>query len=222
MAVEVEIGERYGHWTVLRRLEVFCDGRRECLCKCDCGTVKYVNIYHLVKGASTNCGCVGAKKTAERNKICKRIHGGTAGENGRLYNVYRGMIKRCYLKSNNAYRNYGGRGITVCDEWRGQHGFENFQEWAFATGYNSGAPKGDCTLDRINADGDYEPSNCRWVDAKAQGNNRRDNHCLTYNGETHTVTEWAEKIGMKPVTLFQRLRKGWTVEKALTQPLRIW
>lgn len=222
MAVEVEIGERYGHWTVLGRAERVDSGHRKCLCKCDCGKIKYVNVYHIIHGASTNCGCVVAQNKAEWNKIHRRTHGGTAGESGRLYNVYRGIIKRCYLKSYKEFRNYGGRGIAVCDEWRGKHGFENFQEWALATGYDPDAPKGKCTIDRIDVNGDYEPSNCRWVDKKTQGNNRRDNRLLTYNGETHTVTEWAEKIGMKPGTLFHRLMKGWTVEKALTQPLRIW
>lgn len=222
MAVDVEIGKKYGHWTVLNRVEKPDGRRRKCLCKCDCGKIKYVNVYHLTQGASTNCGCVVAKNKSEWNKANKRTHGGTAGEGDRLYTVYRGIVKRCYLKSHPAYRNYGGRGIAICDEWRGSHGFEKFRTWAYANGYDPDAPKGKCTIDRIDVNGNYEPSNCRWVDAKTQGNNRRDNHLVTYNGETHTVTEWAAKIGMKPVTLFHRLMKGWPVEKALTQPLRVW
>lgn len=222
MAVEVEIGERYGNWTVLGHVEKPDGKSRKCLCRCVCGKEKYVSVYHLIQGASTNCGCIGAKNTSERNKVYKRTHGGTAGGNGRLYNIYKGMIKRCYLKAYKPYKNYGARGITVCDEWRGEHGYENFQEWAYANGFDPHAPKHQCSIDRIDVNGNYEPSNCRWSNAKEQGNNRRDNHLLTYNGETHTVTEWADIIGMKQITLSQRIRKGWTVERALTQPIRVW
>lgn len=222
MAIEIKVGERYGYWTVIGEPERFVNMSKQCLCRCVCGKEKYVGFYHLVRGESTNCGCIVAKNKGEWNKTHKRTHGGTAGDKERLYTVYTGMLKRCYLKSNKAYDNYGGRGISVCDEWRGEHGYENFREWAYANGYNPEAPKHICTIDRIDVNGNYEPSNCRWISAKEQGNNRRDNHLLTYNGETRTVTEWAEKIGMKPVTLFQRLRKGWTVERALTQPIRVW
>jgi hypothetical protein len=106
------------------------------------------------------------------------------------------------------YHRYGGRGITVCDEWQT---FEPFCKWAMSNGYD------DClTLDRINVNGNYEPSNCRWATPKEQANNRRTNHLLTHDGETHTIKEWAEILGINHRTLVGRINQlGWSVEKAL-------
>lgn len=218
----IKIGDRYNHWTVIGDSIREKKKARKWLCMCDCGTVRYVSGSHLVNGNSTNCGCIARKNTVERNRKIHRKHGGTTSDQKRLYNIYNGMHKRCELKCIREYHNYGGRGIKVCEEWSGKNGYENFRSWALDNGYNANAEKHQCTLDRIDVNGSYSPENCRWVDAKAQGNNRRDNRWITYNGETHTVSEWAEIVGIKPVTLFGRLRKGWSVEKALTQPLRVW
>ena len=214
------IGNRYGHWTVIERAENSKDGKTRWLCRCDCGTIRSVDNGHLKSGASTNCGCEAFKKTSERNRVRKRTHGGTSGEKQeRLYDVHRSMKRRCYEPSNNSYHNYGGRGIKVCDEWLGEHGYENFRKWAMENGYDPNAERQECTLDRIDNNGNYCPENCRWVNAKIQGNNRNDNHILEYQGERHTVVEWAEKMGMLPVTLYARIRRGWPIEKALKTPI---
>lgn len=120
------------------------------------------------------------------------------------------MKTRCYNINSPAYKNYGGRGIKVCDRWLGPDGFLNF---AADMGER---PSNNCSLDRINNNGDYCPENCRWTDVVTQANNRRANKTLTFNGETLTEAEWARKIGVKYTTLHERIRRGIPVEKALT------
>ena len=130
----------------------------------------------------------------------------------RLYSIYKGMKDRCRYKSNDNYNRYGGRGIRVCEEWLSD--FMSFYNWALKNGY-----KDNLTLDRIDSNGNYEPSNCRWQTYKEQANNTRRNHFITFNNETHTLTQWAEKIGMKRSTLSNRITvKKWSIEKALTTP----
>ena len=106
-----------------------------------------------------------------------------------IYARWKHIKARCYNSNGKQYKDYGGRGIRVCDEWL--ENFEPFYEWAINNGYRE-----DLTIDRIDVNGDYEPSNCRWVTAKAQQNNKRSNHFITYNNETHTLTEWAEKYNI--------------------------
>lgn len=119
------------------------------------------------------------------------------------------MIWRCYRKEHNSYKYYGARGISVCDEWQT---FEPFYQWALSNGY-----KENLTLDRINNDGNYEPSNCRWITIKEQANNRRTNRLIIYNGETKTISEWAELLGITHQALEYRLNSpSWTIEEALT------
>jgi hypothetical protein len=125
----------------------------------------------------------------------------------RIYNIWRSMRQRCSNSNCIRYSRYGGRGITVCDEW---NDFNCFYKWAIATGY-----KDDLTIDRINTDGNYEPSNCRWATYKEQANNIKTNRLITYDGETKTMTQWAEAIGIKPATLWARLNRGWSIEQAL-------
>lgn len=132
----------------------------------------------------------------------------------RIYKTWVRMKVRCYNQNHDRYKNYGGRGITVCDEWKND--FKKFYEWAMKNGYSD-----DLTIDRIDVNGNYEPSNCRWITNKEQCNNRRNNHFITYNGKTQTVSEWAEEIGLDYNTLLVRInRLHWDIEKALTTPLR--
>ena len=124
------------------------------------------------------------------------------------YGNYRSMMDRCYREKNCNYNRYGARGIRVCEEW---HNIENFEKWVEENPYFEGA-----TLDRINVDGDYEPSNCRWATMKEQCNNRSNTLYITYNGETHTISEWAEITGVNRSTLNNRYYKGWSIESMLT------
>lgn len=135
----------------------------------------------------------------------------------KLNHIWRGMKQRCKNPNNRIYSYYGGRGIKVCKEW--DESYMNFREWAYANGYFETDDRSACTLDRIDRDGDYCPENCRWVDMKAQSNNRRTNHPITYKGETHNLTEWSRILGIDEPTLSARLQRGWSIEKAFEAPL---
>lgn len=142
----------------------------------------------------------------------------------RLYRKYVGMKTRCYCNNEQYYKDYGGRGIKVCDEWLGKYGFTNFAKWAFENGYSE--EKGDngktiLTLDRIDVNGDYTPSNCRWVTNQEQQNNKRDNVFLEFNGKKQTMMQWARELGVGFRMIENRIKRGWSVEKTLTTPPKL-
>lgn len=131
----------------------------------------------------------------------------------RLYGIWNGMLQRCYNPNRPKYKDYGARGIGVCDDWR--HNFTAFYDWAMANGYND-----RLTIDRINNDKDYEPSNCRWVTNAVQANNKSTSKYITYKGETKTVAEWAKEKNINTSTLWLRLFKSnWSIEKSLESPV---
>lgn len=125
------------------------------------------------------------------------------------------MKRRCNDPSRHNYKDYGGRGISVCEQW--SRCFEEFYNWSLSHGYASGL-----TLDRIDVNGNYEPGNCRWVTPLQQGSNKRNNHILTAsNGESHTIAEWARICGVDRKTIYQRINSlGWSIDKAVTEPSR--
>ena len=126
------------------------------------------------------------------------------------------MKGRCENETNPAYYNYGGRDIRVCNDW---HNFAVFREWAINNGYDKAAQHGECTLDRINNNGDYEPSNCRWIAMSEQANNKRTNRLVEFQNETKTVAEWSKIIGIEENLVVQRLNRGWTSNAALLTPI---
>lgn len=135
-------------------------------CKCDCGNIVTVNGRSLRGGNQRSCGCYHHDiMCAQHNR---RTHGGTGD---RLFHVWRGIIDRCCYTSHNRYKDYGGRGIYICEEWK--HDYGAFRAWAVRNGYDPDAPRGMCTIDRIDVDGPYAPWNCRWVDMKTQSLNKR-------------------------------------------------
>jgi hypothetical protein len=142
----------------------------------------------------------------------KRKYFDEYGCSSRLYNSWKHMKERCYNPKCHDYCHWGGRGITVCEAWRDE--FLAFKEWALANGYKDGL-----TIDRIDNNGNYEPSNCRWATKKEQSNNRRSLHHLTYNGATKTITEWSRETGLNITTILMRLNKyKWSVEDTLKTP----
>ena len=216
-------GQRFGRWTVIERAPNGNHRQTRWWCRCDCGTIKPVQSQHLREGRSVSCGCYKPVATAEWNKVHKVKHGGAKHTNReRLYKVWLGMQGRCKKEYLPGYKNYGGRGIKVCDEWSGDNGYANFREWAYANGYDENAPKGVCTIDRIDVNGNYEPSNCRWVDLKTQMNNKTNNHRITIDGITHTISEWADIVGIDQRTISSRINWGWDDVKSVVQPLRVW
>jgi len=137
----------------------------------------------------------------------------------RIYRAYINMMDRCFNPDHRAFHNYGGRGITVCEEWR--KSYKAFYDWAYANGYNPGLSGLENSLDRIDTDGDYCPENCRWIPMSEQQGNRRETIHLLFKGDNHTIKEWAKITGLDAQTIYLRIvRWHWSVEQALTEPAR--
>lgn len=207
------IGSRFGRLTVVDLADDYVDPRgrhrKRYKCVCDCGNEKIIIGESLSRGLTLSCGCL----QKERASDSRTTHGLT---NSRLYHVWCGMKRRCNNPKEKHYSLYGGRGIKVCEEWMS---FENFYQWSMTHGYQDDVDRGVCTLDRIDVNGDYEPDNCRWATQQEQMNNVRYNRRITYNGETHTIAEWAREYDMPYQKLRQRIsRYGYDIERALTTP----
>lgn len=173
-------------------------------CACDCGSTTHVPVGYLTSGNTTSCGCAHREMVSALGKKSAK-HSMTGSPE---YRSWQSMRQRCNDPECKDYRNYGARGIKVCDRWED-----------FAAFY---ADMGDrpigTTLDRIDNSGNYEPSNCRWADQKTQSNNRRANVVLTYDGKSLTVAQWSEIVGVERKTIEYRIRSGWATERALTTP----
>lgn len=198
------IGMRFGRLVVIENVTDV--GRSRFLCRCSCGNEKIVRMDHLKQGLVLSCGCFHKEITAERSTK----HG---MKNTRLYRCWRNMKTRCYNPNGAEFSLYGGRGITVCEEWQT---FEPFYEWAMVNGYRD-----DLSIDRIDNDGNYEPNNCKWSTQKEQALNRSTNVMITYNGITKHISEWDKNIGSaKSGRVRARLNAGWSIEKAVTTPVK--
>lgn len=199
-------GKRFGRLLVVSRSENK-SGTVAWKCKCDCGNETVVRSDCLRIGKIQSCGCLRNELVGDRG----RTHGMTET---RLYRTWCGMKNRCYNPNYKGYKNYGGRGITICSEWLCD--FQAFYDWAMANGYAE-----NLQIDRINVDGNYEPSNCRWVTTEEQSNNKRTSRFLSLNGEKHTIAEWSKITGINSGTLESRVGLyGWSDEKALTTPIK--
>jgi hypothetical protein len=182
-------------------------------CKCDCGNITFVTTSNLTCNRIRSCGCLKIKQLLERSTTHNQRH--TV-----LYSVWRGLRQRCNNPKHASYHNYGGRGITVCEEW--DKSFQAFYDWSYANGYSTENQKDEklkLTIDRIDNNGNYEPSNCRWVDRKTQTRNMRTTRFITFNGQNKSVSEWCEIYGIKLQTFNTRIRNGWSIEEALTKPI---
>lgn len=201
-------GRTFGCLTVLfRALEVLRnDGRKvwKWVCRCSCGKIIIVKGCLLVSGRVSSCGCMKRKRALQLVENNATHH----MSKSRLYTIWHCMKQRCYYKSSINYHNYGGRGITICDDWH--NSFISFYEWALSHGY-----KDDLTLDRINNDGNYCPENCRWATRKEQMNNRRRATRECYMKAGIDIKSLANQYNISPNTVRGRLRKGWSLDDAL-------
>lgn len=181
-------GQKFGRLTALKYL-----GKSKWLCKCDCGGTSNSRYDRLVGGHAQSCGC--NRKLSTTKHGMSRTH---------TYRIWQGIKARCNNPNDTGYSNYGGRGIKVCDEWL------SFDQFLIDMGTR---PK-DFEIDRINNDGDYEPSNCRWVTKSTNMSNTRRSNRVTWNGVTMSIAEWAKHLNVPEGRLRNRLQSGWSVEKA--------
>lgn len=189
------IGRRFGKWTVLEFIGTNEYRMKKYLCQCECGTVKVVLRNSLTSGRSKSCGC-----------RYKEIYTGLSRT--RLHNIWYNMLVRCYNEINPKFKDYGARGIRVCQEWKDD--FLAFWKWALENGYDDGL-----TIDRIDVNGNYEPSNCRWVTQHVQQNNRSNNRLVTYNGAVMTLENVARLNNVSAKKLRYRLEKGLDIYEAI-------
>lgn len=183
-----------------RELQVF---------QCECGNVVAIRVSAAKDHDTRSCGCF----NLEISKTNNAKHG-EASRRTPEYRAWVSMRGRCFNKNDHGYARYGGRGISVCERWMGSDGYSNFLE-------DMGRkPSADHSIDRIDVNGDYCPENCRWATRIQQQRNTTSNHVVSHNGISKCLAEWAEDVGMNANTLHGRIISGWTIERALTEPVQ--
>lgn len=175
------------------------------VCRCECGNITVAMTSTLNNGLKRSCGCL-VIDTLRKNAT---KHGGASGRKSPTWKTWYEMIRRCRSKTRKCYKHYGGRGIKVCDRWKD---YGNFKD-------DMGEKPIGMTLGRIDNNGDYEPTNCRWETIDEQSNNKRTSRFLEIDGERRTISQWARAYGLDPQVAFSRLQQGWDTMRAVTTPL---
>lgn len=196
------IGDIYGELTIIEDKGIR-NSKRHVLVKCSCGNEVVTLLTYMRSGQKKSCGCLWQRAIKKSNTV----HGDSKS---RLYRIYSAMKDRCNFKGHKHYKNYGGRGVKVCEPWLSS--YKEFRGWALENGYDD-----SLTLDRIDNDGNYSPENCRWVSQKEQMRNTRINVYVTIGDETKTVIEWCEKFGVNPHTAYTRIKRGWNHVDAVSK-----
>jgi hypothetical protein len=206
-------GKRFGKLTVIEIADPYVkpNGKRvtRWMCKCDCGTVKAMVMNVANRRINSSCGC--ARRLTASVKFRKHGEAGPLTKTAE-YRAWAAMISRCENRREKTWVDYGGRGISVCDRWR--NSFETFLS-------DMGRRPSGTSLDRINNSLGYSPENCRWATFTEQQRNKRNNHFLTFNGESLCISEWTERMGGSGSLIYNRLKKGWSIEKILTTPIQV-
>lgn len=209
---EIWIGQKFGKLTVIGFERKQKPGRGwNWRVKCDCGREKIVSPNDVKTGKTRSCGCLHDDLCKQRaTKFKHNVY-----KYRRLYGIYNGIKKRCYRETEPRYKDYGGRGIAMCDEWLSPEcGFDKFVEWSLSHGYDD-----DLTIERISVDGNYCPENCCWITRKAQAGNKRDTRWVDYNGEHIRLITLCERLGVCYDTVHDRIyKRGWTVDRAIETP----
>jgi len=213
--IQDRTGEVFGSWTILR-YDCKRGNAHMWLCRCACGRETLVAMDSLTRGKSTQCAdCAYQSRSHQprtRNFYASpHLPRRTSGHPTEA-RCYHAMIDRCYNPNATSHSHYGGRGITVCQRWR-----ESFQAFLNDMGAR---PSSGHSIDRINNDGNYEPNNCRWATHTEQQRNKSNNHLVSFRGRTMCIADWADEVGLSWHVLIMRLRLGWTVERAMTEPVR--
>lgn len=206
-------GKKFGRLTTIE--ECGKDDRKQILwlCECECGNKIKTTAYRLNKGKTRSCGCLMSDINKKQAKILGENNKTHGLSNSRIYKTYRGIKDRCLNHNDMHYSDYGGRGVYICEEWLGDNGFVEFYSWAMCNGYDD-----SLTIDRIDVNGNYDPSNCRWVNLKTQANNKRRNRFIEYNGEIKTLAQWSDHFGINRVTLAARMdRCGMSFEEVISE-----
>ena len=202
-------GKKYWNLTIMDYVD------KNFICRCDCGRIIKTRPQRLFDGTYKTCG----NEDCFHHKVLQSVNSSTHGmSDTRLYGVLSSMRDRCNNPNNDHYHNYGGRGIKICPEW---DDFDTFHDWAMSAGYNCTQKKGDCTLDRIDVNGNYEPGNCRWVDMKVQANNKRPRakRMIEIDGRSMSKEEWCKEYGFTVPAIEYRMKKyGWNFEEAIKMP----
>ena len=189
---------------VVKRAENGTGGVARWICKCDCGNRTVVRANNLKSGAVKSCGCLQKKSVVKTHGMSKT----------KLYYIWRDMIERCESKKSKSYKDYGYRGIGICEEWR--RDFIHFYNWSVASGYQEGL-----TIDRIDFNKGYCPENCRWITKGEQAKNRRMNYKIEYNGEIKTLQELCDELKLNYKRVHNRINKlGWSLERAINTPVQ--
>lgn len=205
-------GKKFGRLTVIEKREPNKKRKTSMwLCRCECGNEKII-ASHDLKHGTLSCGCM-LKENRESFKNKYRNGKKINAKNTRILRIYNHMKQRCYNSNNSGYKNYGGRGITICKEWL--ENYYEFEKWSLENGYED-----NLTIDRIDTNKGYSPKNCRWATYKQQANNERRNHVLEIDGIKHTVQEWSEIYKIKPNTIIYRIKRGWNVKRAVKEPVK--
>lgn len=210
------VNQRFGRLTVIKYTGKNINGNAVWLCKCDCGNIVEVARNNLINRNTSSCGCYKKEVTGKLS----RTHG--LSNHKHLKWIHQCMKQRCCNPNNKSYKNYGARGIKVCDEWLDKKdGFKNFYNWAISNGYDeNNIHNRIISLDRKNNNGDYEPSNCRWTDRITQANNTRSNEYYTYMNKTQTLAQWSREFHINYSTIRARIKSyGWSIERALETPV---
>jgi len=191
------IGKKYGKLTIIA-FDHQHFKRKYYKVACDCGNEKVVCLQDMKQGDTVSCGCQKKSGDSARTHGCCKT---------RLYNIWCNMKSRCEKNTNKVFKYYGGKGVSVCDEWQD---FSNFKKWADENGYSD-----KLTIDRVDSNGNYCPENCRWVGQLEQANNKCNNHFISYKGITKSMASWCRELGLNYYKIRSRLTHyNWSVERA--------
>ena len=197
-------GRVCGKLTVIEQADRNTLGQALWRCVCECGNECVTTGVYLRSGHTKSCGCLCADKLRD----IRTTHGDSTA---RLYRIWKDILRRCEDPRRRGYVDYGGRGIKICDEWKS---YEAFKEWALSNGYNDAL-----SIDRINNDEGYCPSNCQWTDDVTQANNKRSNRLITIEDKTMTMAQWSRETGISYGALQRRISSGWDPADAVTLPI---